>query len=230
MRLLPVQNHYIRVVVDHDLCTQTVYLLDSRFKRIALLHEGFFDWWPPIPRNPSDVENFKMIHYSMDVEVWRDAIFIFDSHRGFYIKVFDHNGEPLRVINHNSARGKRITAEYKAQAMDFLFANDPNDYYKNIPKESFVFYAFFPPIESLRITDKFLFATTYLEKNQRHEIVVMDFTGQILKRMYPLLPSFKYTKSLLTKDLYAFDQGRLYQLVENKTSKLWELHVDPVDN
>jgi hypothetical protein len=130
------------VVVDHDLCTQSVYLLDDQFEQIALLHEGLFDWWP---------------------------------------------------------------------------------------KESFVFYTFYPPIESLRMAENFLFATTYLEKDQGHEIVVMDLTGQIIKRIYPHLPSFKYTKSLLAKDLYAFDQGKLYQLIQNKNTKLWELHINQID-
>ena len=229
MRLLPVRNHYVRVVVDHDLCTQTVYLLDDHFKQIALLHEGLFDWWPPSPRDPSDVENFKLIRHSMDVEISRDKIFVSDSHRGFFIKSFNHEGQLLKIINYNSERCKRITSEYKAKAMNSRLASDPHGYYKMIPQGSFVFYTFYPPIESLRIDEDLLFATTYIKKNRGHEIVVMDFTGQMLKRIYPHLPSFKYTKSLLTKDLYAFDQGKLYHLVENKTNKKWELHIDPVD-
>ena len=229
MRLLPVKNHYIRVVVDHDLCTQTIYLLDDQFERIALLHEGLFDWWPPGLRDPSKTENHKMIRHIMDAEIWGDRIFIYDSNRGFFLKVFDHTGQLLRMVSHNSERCKRITDEYKAKAIDFTLENDPYDYYKKIPKESFAFYTFFPPIESLRIAENILFATTYLEKDPGHEIVVMDLTGQIVRRIYPRLPSFKYTKSLLAKDLYAFDKDKMYQLVKNKTTELWELQIDPIN-
>ena len=229
MRLFPVKNHYIRIVADHDLCTQSVYLLNDKFEQISLLHEGLFDWWPPGLRDPSKTTNFKLIHYTMDAEIWEDKIFIFDSHRGFFIKIFDHTGKLLKTVSHNSERCKRITEEYKAKAINSVMEKEPAEYFKNIPKEAFVFYTFYPPIESLRIAENFLFATTYLEGDHGHEIVVMNLEGQIIKRIYPHLPSFKYTKSLLTKDLYAFDQGKLYQLAQNKSAELWELHIDPVD-
>lgn len=229
MRLLPVKNHYIRIVADHDLCTQSVYLLDERFEQIALLHEGLFDWWPPSPPNPADVKNFKLIHHTMDAAVRGDRIYIYDSSRGFFIKIYDHTGELLNTFSHNGERCKRITDEYKVKAIDSILGREPKGYYNKIPKESFIFYTFYPPIESLRMAEDFLFATTYLETDQGHEIIVMDLAGQIIKRIYPRLPSFKYTKSLLTKDLYAFDQGKLYQLVQNKSTKLWELHIDPID-
>jgi hypothetical protein len=229
MRLLPAKNHYVRVVVDHGLCSQSLYLLDENFEQIALLHEGLFDWWPPGMRDPSKTVNHKMIHHIIEAVVWEDRIFIYDSHRGFFIKVFDHTGQLLKVINHNSERCQRITDQFKARAIDFLLENDPQDYYKKIPKGAFAFYTFYPPIESMRIAENFLFVTTFIENDNGHEIVVMDLEGQITKRIYPLLPSFKYTKSLLAKDLYAFDQGKLYQLVKNDSTGAWELHIEPVE-
>jgi hypothetical protein len=165
----------------------------------------------------------------MDAEVLGDRIFIYDSHRGFFIKVFDHAGKLISIVSHNSERCKRITDEYKAKVIDYRLERDPQGYFKNIPKEAFFFYTFYPPIESIRMAENLLFATTYIEKDLGHEIVVMDLTGQITKRIYPRLPSFKYTKSLLAKDLYAFDQGKLYQLIQNKTTELWELHISPID-
>ena len=164
----------------------------------------------------------------MEAQIHGDRILIYDSHRGFYIKVFDYTGKLLNAVSHNSERCKRITDEFKAKVIDYRLKRDPQGYYKNIPKEAFFFYTFYPPIESLRTAENFLLATTYIEKDQGHEIVVMDPTGQIIKRIYPRLPSFKYTKSLLTKDLYAFDQGKLYQLVQNKSTEVWELHIDPI--
>jgi hypothetical protein len=229
MRMLPVKNHYIRIVVDHNLCTQTIYLLDDQFHQIALLHEGLYDWWPPGLRDPSKTANFKMIHHTMDATIWGDRIYIYDSNRGFFIKVFDHTGKLLNTISHNSERCKRITDEFKEKTIAFLLGNDPYDYYKKIPKESFDFYTYYPPLESLRIAEDLLFATTYLEKDQGHEIVVMDKTGQIIKKIYPSLPSFKGYKSMLAKDLYAFHQNKLYQLIQNKTTGHWELHMDPAD-
>lgn len=229
MRLFPVKNNYIRIVADHDLCTQSVYLLDERFEQIALLHEGLFDWWPPSPPNPADVKNFKLIHHTMDAVVRGDRIYIYDSNIGFFIKIFDSTGQLLNTVSHNGERCKRVTDEYKVKAIDSILAREPKSYYNKIPKESFVFYTFYPPLESLRTAEDFLFATTYLEKDQGHEIVIMDLSGQITKRIYPPLPSLKYTKSLLTKDLYAFNQGKLYQIVQNKSTKLWELQIDPID-
>ena len=229
MRLLPVKNYYIRIVVDHELCTQSVYLLDDKFEQVALLHEGLFDWWPPGLNDPSKTKNFKLIRHTMEAVIHEDWILIADSHRGFFIKVFDHTGRLLKIINHNSERCQRISDEYKAKAIDSIAANDPHDYYKKIPREAFSFYTFYPPIESLRTAGNNLFATTYLEKDQGHEIIVMDSEGQIIKRIYPGLPSFQYFKSLLAKDLYAFGQGKLYQLVKNESTGLWELRIDPVD-
>lgn len=229
MRLFPVKNHYVRVVVDHELCTQSVYLLNDKFERIALLHEGLFDWWPPGMGDPSKTVNFKMLHHIIEAVVWEDRIYIYDSHRGFFIKVFDQTGQLLKIINHNSERCQRVTDQYKAKAIDFLLENDPQEYYKKIPKGALAFYTFYPPIESFRIAENSLFVTTYLEKEPGHEIVVMDLDGKIAKRIYPLLPSFKYIKSLLAKDLYAFGHGKLYQLIKNKTTGTWELHIDPLE-
>ncbi len=229
MRLLPVKNHYIRVIADHELCTQSVFLLNDRFEQIALLHEGLFDWWPPNLRDPTKTTNFKLIRHTMGAVVRENHIFIHDSHRGFFVKVFDLTGKLVKTINYNSERCQRISDEFKAKAIDSVVANDPQGYYTKIPREAFSFYAFYPPMESLRTAENFLFATTYLEKDQGHEIVVMDLAGQIIKKVYPRLPSFKYFKSPLAKDLYAFDQGRLYQLVKNESTGLWEIHIDPVD-
>ena len=170
-----------------------------------------------------------MIHHNIDVVCHKNEIFISDSKRGFFIKVFDHTGKLMRTIVHNSERCKRVTEAYKEKAIKYLHMHDPWGFQGRLPQQAMIFYTFFPPIESIRVFKDRLFATTYIESQKGHEIIVMDLKGAIVKRIYLPLPSFKYIRSLLTKDLYAFDSGKLYELKKNVGTKCWELHISIID-
>jgi hypothetical protein len=60
---------------------------------------------------------------------------------------------------------------------------------------------------------------------------VMDLAGQIIKKIYPSLLSFQFTKFILAKDLYVYKQRKLKwkSTIEEKNGvKVFKNHKEPL--
>jgi hypothetical protein len=88
MLLIPIKQRYLRITADHDQQKRHVYLLNSEFKTIKELYEGPFTWRSDAP-----------IHYRTDTFCSSGKIFISDTQKGFFIVVFDVNGDLIQTID-----------------------------------------------------------------------------------------------------------------------------------
>ena len=88
MLLIPIQEKYLRITADHGQQKRHVSLLDSEWKTLKELYEGPFTWRSDAP-----------IHYRTDTLCYKDMIFIADTQEGFYITVFDDEGNHLQTID-----------------------------------------------------------------------------------------------------------------------------------
>jgi len=88
MLLIPIKEHFLRITADHGLEKRHVYLLDSEFNTIKELYEGPFTWMSNAP-----------VRYRTDTFCSKNMIFISDTQKGFYIAVFDDNGNHLHTID-----------------------------------------------------------------------------------------------------------------------------------
>ncbi len=225
MQLIPIKENYIRIIVDHDLNKKYVYLLNSDFQQIKKLYEGLFDWNKVGP----DVENFRVLIYRIDVWTYDDKIFISDSQRGFFIDVFDYKGNHLYSINKDDEIKKlKVNEDFKKKAMDYIKTNR-KWVYDNVKKSAFTFYEYFPPINYYQISDNRIYVTTYKEIEKKHEIIVLDLKGNIIKRLFLPLKSIKYSDNVFGLELYTIKNGKLYELIKNKESGVWELHATDIN-
>lgn len=75
------------------------------------------------------------------------------------------------------------------------------------------------------VSDKKIYATTYLKKDGLTEMLVLDLEGRVLKRFYLPLSSIRPNRGVLRYDLFTVAQDKLYELVQNKATGKWELMV-----
>ena len=91
MLLVPAGDHFLRITADHAQLKRRVYLLDSTFTTIKMLHEGPFVW---MEGSRTD--------YRTDTVASGGLVFVADTFKGFYISVFDGKGSLLRTIDRSA--------------------------------------------------------------------------------------------------------------------------------
>jgi len=225
MLLMPIRENYVKVIVDHDLSKKYVYLLNSNFDQIKKMYEGLYDWNEVNPK----LENFRVLNYQIDVLSYKDNIFISNSHKGFLIEVFNHTGDHLFTINKNKEIQKvNVTEYYKQKALNDI-KKKHKWVYNTLREDVYSFYEFFPPIRCFHISDNQIYVTTYKEVDKKHEIVILDLKGNILKKAFEKIRSWKYYKLLGELDLYTINNGKLYELIKNQNTDIWEIHVKNVN-
>jgi hypothetical protein len=70
-----------------------------------------------------------------------------------------------------------------------------------------------------------IYATTYLKKGGRTEMIILDLEGRILRRLFLPLASIRPERGVLRYDLFCVDQEKLYELIENRETGKWELKI-----
>jgi hypothetical protein len=75
------------------------------------------------------------------------------------------------------------------------------------------------------VSDKKIYATTYLKKDGLTEMLVLDLEGRVLNRLRLPLPSIRADRGVLRYDLFTVANDKLYEIVQNKGTGQWELLV-----
>lgn len=221
MMLIPISGNFVRIIVDHDSSKKHVYLLDAKYNQIKKLYEGLYDW----NAVSKDLADFRVLNYQVDVLTYKNRIYISDSQKGFYIEVFNHVGDPLYTINRiDVIRELIVTEDYKQKAVSEIQLKH-GWIYNTLKKDVYSFYDYFPQFKCLHISGDKLYVTTYGKAGQKHEIIVLDLLGRILRKHFTKIKSWKYYKLTGELDLYAIDKGRIYELVKNSNSGAWEILI-----
>lgn len=229
MRLVPAGDRFVRIIAVHVLNRAFFHLLNAAYEEIAQLYEGPFEW-NALSSDPSKLRDYRMLLPYADACASQDRIFIADSGRGFVIEVFDLDGRHLYTIDKNDEiRPVSIDEDYRRRAVAALKASRP-EYYEKAPEAAFVFDEHFPAINRIQVSEGRIYVTTYRTKERKHEIVILDPRGKILKRAFlPLRSMNFFSKSPLGVDLYTIDGGRLLELVREEGASRWELHIAEIE-
>jgi len=159
------------------------------------------------------VENYFWIH-AVD-----GKLFICDSSKGFYIDVFDYNGNHLYLIKKNFPAVKITSKQRNALIEDYKIKSGFGDRWKQIASQNdIVFPETLPCMERVFITDNHIYVRTYVLKDRLSEYIILDYSGNILKKTY--LPS---------TDICTIKNGKFYYLLENEEEETWELHIKNID-
>ncbi len=211
MLLIPVQKNFVRVTVDHAASQRTVVLLDSNFKPIRTLYVGLFDW------------KQHLLPHRIDVACDKDRIFISDTRKGFFIRVIEASGRDLPALDRSGDVDKiPVTKADQEKIIEDIRLNEPEWVYEQATKSQFPEY--YPLLHRFLVSDGKIYATTYKVQDGQHEMLILDLKGNILKRIFLPLPSMRPFRRILRSDLFAVDRGKLFELVKNPETQVWELH------
>jgi hypothetical protein len=224
--VIPFKDKYIlvreRVDQQNKKVFRAVFLVNSEFMTIKELYVADFD---------ANVRSFEekpniLLHY-FGVQCYDDKIFVADSKKGLFINVFDSDGNQVYTIDKKIEKLK-TSEEFKNKVIDEFKISNRN-VYESFKSTGYNFHEYLPPIRYFYVNDDHIYVVTYKEKDNKHELIIMDLKGKTIKNTYVPLQSFGIRKSISDFVLYTFNKGKIYELVENVDSETWELHCTKIE-
>lgn len=175
----------------------------------------------------SDVD---IIPDSLNFWVHDNKIFVEESLKGFFIEVFDSEGEKLYEIKKDYKKIK-ITDAHKKDALERL-KQDPLiklQGWENIKRIfKFNFFDTFPAIKDIFVTENKIYIQTFNCESGKDEFVIMDLEGNLHKKIY-LNPGHNPPVLVgmigLGPKFYSIYKNKIYYLEEDEEEEMWELYV-----
>jgi len=238
--LLPVGDNYVGfpgVINEQMKFAHVGKIYDNKFQMIKQFYEGIPLRIPPPPPPPkpggsagiAKKQDFEVIRDCINYAVFEDKIIVADSRKGFFISVFDSQGQLMYEINLDYKELK-VPKQFKNAFMARL---KERDNWENLQqRNNYRFRASFPAFIEFQLNKGKIYLTTNANKNNLYEIVVLDLKGEIIKRSFSL-PSNLYLRALhdntLASKEYVIFENRIYSLNYNDNSDYYELHIHVMD-
>ena len=218
MQLFPAGDRLVRNVVDHAARRRTVTLLDSALRPIATLYEGLFDW-----NQLGGPSGFNLLTHRIEVAAGDGEIYVSDTDRGFFIRVFDLSGRAVATIDLTSSEAAvPVSAADRDGLLEEVRPTLPQNAYSYVQASARVPEAF-PRIHHVRYAAGRLYVTTHRKRDGLHEIVALDTRGRVLDRLFLPIPSFHHFRGQFDSGLFAVSGGALIELVQNPRTQSWEV-------
>ena len=225
--VIPIKDKYIllRDSLDrkHKKVFRAVFLVNSEFKTIKELYVADFD----ANVTSFGVKRTVLLHY-FGVQCYDDKIFVADSRKGLFINVFDSDGNQRYTIDKKIEKLK-TSEEFKNKVMDEYYKVFHRNYYDYLKSTGYKFHKYLPPIRYFHVNDDHIYVVTYKEKDNKHELIIMDLKGKTIKNTYVPLRSFEIRGGSNDIVLHTFKKDKIYELVENAESETWELHCTKIE-
>ncbi|UCH96204.1 MAG: hypothetical protein JSV88_04925 [Candidatus Aminicenantes bacterium] len=201
-------------------------LLDKNFDLVKKFYQGGPPQILPPRRGAApQKKELDVVYDYLDLAISGNRIFIADSRKGFFIAVFDHQGNMLYEINKAYSKLK-IPGEFKE---DFMQEQRRSPNWERLKQMfNYKFKEYFPAFFSFKIDNQKIYVTTYEKKGNNYEIVILDLEGNILKRSssFPLHPLQRISRRFVSySNEYDIVDDKIYYLIENKDTEEWELHA-----
>lgn len=230
-QMLPLGKNYVakRVVPTDDNRTvhEGLYLYNSDMKQLKLLYSQKWVQQGAPPNLKLD-----LISDFINFRVYDNKLFVEESPEGFCIKVFDEKGNELYEIK-KPFDAIKVEAGHREQLIKD-FQDDPWvkpqiralggwEEVKKIVQIQFLDY--FPAIKNLDISGGKLIIQTFRESQGKEEYIVMDFKGNIEKKLFvPPKVKVHLMPQIFGVKLSAVQDGKLFFVQENEDEE-WELQV-----
>jgi hypothetical protein len=214
--------------VIHD----TICIFDAELKPVKKLYK---QKWIQQGVQPPNIQ-LDMVPDFITFKVYDDRIFIDESANGFVIEIFDIDGNKLRRLEKNYTQ-IQVTEDDKERMINRLKEEKYSKVqsqmvggWNNLKKIlNMQFAKTYPAIQDIEVSDNKIFIQTHKrveDKGQvKEEYVVMDFKGNILRRvMAPEIITSVQAREW-GAELNTMYKGKLFYLLENFDEETWELHV-----
>jgi len=217
-KLYPIKKNFVLQKVKFDAKNRkvnvSINLLDKNMKKIKNLYNYVDESVDIMLSSDSGREIKKMIPHYRNIMVDDENIYMADSGKGFFIQVFDADGNKANTIN-LKVKDIPVSSEYKKRAIEKL--KESKKRWEMLKNRRFVFYKIFPKIKSFFVKDGRIYVLTYKEKNNENEFIIMDNTGKILKKIF--LPAV---------DIWTFDYNKYYYLRYDEKTDEYGLTVKEI--
>jgi CubicO group peptidase (beta-lactamase class C family) len=141
-------------------------------------------------------------------KVYKEMIFVGQANKGFYFEVFDSSGEKLYEIKRDVPKFP-VTDTYRKKRMEKIKNLSLYKRYKDSVAIDEVEY--FPPFRDFSVSRDKIYVTTYLEQDNKQEILILDLKGELLDRVF-----------VSRAEVSLIDGDRRYYLDKNENRE-WEL-------
>jgi len=177
-----------------------------------------------------------MIPDALTLWVCDDKIFVDESPKGFFIEVFDSEGNKLYHIEKSYQKFK-VTEEHQKDILE-RFKSDrlvKIQGWERIKRsyQKFHYPEYFPAIQNLVVVDKKIYVQNLKKKHdsKEEEFIIMDLKGNTLKILsLPVTqkPHLYFRMTGLGPKFFTIAHDKCYYLVENEDEEEWELHVTDI--
>lgn len=190
-----------------------ITIVDRNFKKIKTIHR-FKD-----KRSRDKIRTqIPFVTPIITFQCYSNEIFLVDGLKGFFIEVFDHNGQSLMVIKKqypkipiSEADKKRIIDDFKKHPFVKERWGRLKKYFENAYS---MFPEYYPEIKDFLVADNKIYVKTYNTHDVKEDFLIFDLKGTFLKKTF--LPKVKM-------DLYSISKNIFYYLKENEEQERWEL-------
>lgn len=156
---------------------------------------------------------------------YKEKIYVAAGKEGFAIDVFDKTGKKLYRIK-KEYQPLKLPADYRANTLKW-FRDNPNwSQMYNVIKDRISFKTHYPAIFNMIVDSDRIYVLTYKMKDENRECVIMDLTGNEIKRVFLPIPEV-YGFDYLPK--FSFHKRVFYVLQENWDEEVIELHKIELD-
>jgi len=218
MQLFPAGDRLVRSVVDHAARRRTLTLLDSALRPLAILYEGLYDW-----DRLGGPGGINLLSHRIEIVAGDREILVSDTDRGFFLRGFDLNGGILTTIDRTASEAAVATTAADREALlEEIRPTVPPNAFGLIQAGARVPDAY-PRIHHIRLSGERLYVTTHRERDELHEMLVLNLRRRLLDRLFLPLPSFHHYRGLFQSDLFAVSGGALYELIQNPETRSWDV-------
>lgn len=147
-----------------------------------------------------------------------DKVFIAQPHKGFYIDVFDKNGEKLYQIEKEIKPVKAGDVHRKSYMEEIKYFVGRRLYERGKARGAFdrPLREFVPPITNIWVSGDRLYVKTYDITDTKEKYIILDMKGNILQPVF--LP-----KAYL--EIFTFNKNKFYYLMDSEDDDGWVLHA-----
>lgn len=211
---LPIKDDFIgmAMVGENNQGFYTVNLYDSEFNKKKELGRGVY----LTGSGKIDLMRAAPIYRTL-----KDKI-IFTLGEKFEVSILDSRGDLLHTIK-RQVKPIEFTKHNEEELRGFLKLAMGEQYERL--KNLFAFPKKFPVLLDVQATENFIYILTWKKKGENHQVFVYDIKGKFIKEVF--VP-FSFTNGVQPSP-YLVKGGKLYQVVENEDTEIWELHVQPIN-
>lgn len=189
---------------------KTINLYNSKLERVKEVFKHQLDWQPG--------KGTRIYHLSFIYHTYGDKLYVAGKN-DFVIDVFDKEGNHLFAISQDYQK-KKFTKEDKDRILDQVKKTRSPENYERF-KRNARFPEVFPAIHNFFIDNEKIYVKTHKTENNRADFFIFDIKGKLLKTtMIPLVDRLPKTNFP-----YVIKDNKLYQLVENQDTEMFELYT-----